>query len=279
MTIEIRKSFVCATALTFLLVSVSANAVTVFVQYDGSTILSDPASVSNSGSDFDVSANLQAGEFKGRAEGANTTDQNAYTGSLQDLVFTNNTGGVVVIGAGDFVAHVQGDYTFGTGPNQTIQVNNGFQVRINGGAAILAGARHNLAVGYALGGSPNTFTPLFEFNGAEVVLTTASVSQLIMDLVMPELTLMPGDTMAVAWNNSPTVNTSATGGDPSSFAEFDFLTGANGMTFGLVLPAGVTLDSDSTVPLDWVTNVPVPGAVWLFGSALGLLGWMRRKAT
>jgi hypothetical protein len=27
-----------------------------------------------------------------------------------------------------------------------------------------------------------------------------------------------------------------------------------------------------------VSQVPVPAAVWLFGSALGLLGWMRRKA-
>jgi hypothetical protein len=27
-----------------------------------------------------------------------------------------------------------------------------------------------------------------------------------------------------------------------------------------------------------LTPVPVPAAVWLFGSALGLLGWMRRRA-
>jgi hypothetical protein len=28
-----------------------------------------------------------------------------------------------------------------------------------------------------------------------------------------------------------------------------------------------------------ISVVPVPAAVWLFGSALGLLGWIRRKAT
>ena len=28
-----------------------------------------------------------------------------------------------------------------------------------------------------------------------------------------------------------------------------------------------------------VTTVPVPAAIWFFGSALGLLGWMRSKAS
>lgn len=36
---------------------------------------------------------------------------------------------------------------------------------------------------------------------------------------------------------------------------------------------------DNLLITQTVTAVPVPAAFWLFGSALGLLGWMRRKAS
>ncbi len=35
--------------------------------------------------------------------------------------------------------------------------------------------------------------------------------------------------------------------------------------------------NNSIYQVDFTTVVPVPAAVWLFGSALGLLGWMRRR--
>ena len=45
--------------------------------------------------------------------------------------------------------------------------------------------------------------------------------------------------------------------------------------------AGIQLTGSQNVEQAWMwakfTVVPVPGAVWLFGSALGLLGWIRKR--
>jgi hypothetical protein len=70
---------------------------------------------------------------------------------------------------------------------------------------------------------------------------------------------------------------SATGGTLDSFLE-------------IVLPVGglwaIEVDDSAFGPIpaggEYILNVslapvPVPAAVWLFGSALGLLGWMKRK--
>jgi hypothetical protein len=62
-----------------------------------------------------------------------------------------------------------------------------------------------------------------------------------------------------------------------SIAGYDGLSGVwNGTT--LVMSNG----SNSTqggLTMTFTNAVPVPAAVWLFGSALGLLGWIRRRTT
>ncbi len=53
------------------------------------------------------------------------------------------------------------------------------------------------------------------------------------------------------------------------------------MTFDTLILTGVEKNYGQTtsVEIDAVGVVPLPAAVWLFGSALGLLGWVRRRQT
>ena len=65
------------------------------------------------------------------------------------------------------------------------------------------------------------------------------------------------------------------GGDGDPFAEDFDLGGILGVTFVDVLLTGDTSGVDITN--FGFTTVPVPAAVWLFGSGLGLLGWIRKR--
>lgn len=73
-----------------------------------------------------------------------------------------------------------------------------------------------------------------------------------------------------------------TGGPPRDITSYDFgLVSWDGST--LIIGNGIPLGSTGSVfgggeEMEFVVSaVPVPAAAWLFGSALGLLGWARRR--
>lgn len=79
-------------------------------------------------------------------------------------------------------------------------------------------------------------------------------------------------------------------GDPTVWTSIAFVGFAGPDTSGgITLQLNAACGADANCVSDYfidnvsimadVAVVPVPAAVWLFGSALGLLGWMRRKVT
>jgi len=63
------------------------------------------------------------------------------------------------------------------------------------------------------------------------------------------------------------------GGDLLVSAEFDQIL----LDTGLINESLAGFDAGAALISASSTVVPVPAAVWLFGSALGLLGWVRRR--
>jgi hypothetical protein len=59
----------------------------------------------------------------------------------------------------------------------------------------------------------------------------------------------------------------------TGFETYEFTAGINIGAFGGDTKSLYSTDTDAALPA-----VPIPAAIWLFGPALGMLGWMRRKA-
>ncbi|MDJ0927948.1 MAG: hypothetical protein QNJ73_09900 [Gammaproteobacteria bacterium] len=57
----------------------------------------------------------------------------------------------------------------------------------------------------------------------------------------------------------------------TAFSQTDFFDTAS---LSIDLPPGLSFSSESGV---FLTAIPIPPALWLFGSALGLLGWLKRR--
>jgi hypothetical protein len=69
-------------------------------------------------------------------------------------------------------------------------------------------------------------------------------------------------------------------GSPCYTVKFEPSSGVLAYAFGDWLNAGWVYGSEfDPLATGWSVAVPVPAAVWLFGSALAGLGWMRRKQT
>jgi hypothetical protein len=60
-------------------------------------------------------------------------------------------------------------------------------------------------------------------------------------------------------------------GDTQAFMVLDILSGTNGRT------GFVDLSGGTPTPFDNPPPVPIPGAVWLFGSGMAGLGWLMRR--
>ena len=78
------------------------------------------------------------------------------------------------------------------------------------------------------------------------------------------------------------LNASNNSGDATNISPHPFTVGVtnwDGGSAGSILGGQALVTHDSGAVLVAVSQVPVPAAVWLFGSALAGLGWMRRKRT
>lgn len=155
-------------------------------------------------------------------------------------------------------------------------VNNSFKVFSTSGAfqsfAATAGETYvGTAVGQNYGGDPilNSSSILIQiafFDDQGAPAGTAAGGQVAPGFNLFDSNLITATSTQDVWLDLGVGTAPA----PDNTAEVRFI------VLGLLGPGGAGFFDDATFEL---APIPVPAAVWLFGSALGLLGWMRRRAT
>lgn len=253
-----------------------ALGVSVYVQFDGSNVIQDPALATVSGVGHEAFADLQEGEFGAFSSSpAGGTFENAYAGTLTPLTLTNIGSTPLVLAPGDIVARIDGVYVLGSQAGSSQQANSTGVFTLTGpGVPFGATARADHAIARSVAsdgtilGESNNFTQVIESNGASVIPIAAAFDQVSYDLEMPGIVLGPGQFMTL--NFTLTTSTAAANG---GLATADFL---NLAMLEVTLPSGfdpADLQSDATVPLHFV---PEPATALAMPIGMVVLVAMRR---
>jgi len=185
---------------------------------------------------------------------------------------------------GDFTGWTQ----FATGPNQSVNPNmagdtssaGNFHVQINNTVLASNSLIKNANVGVGVVAPNSAYTVTFDARGS------AGVGGVAFAEFFSELS-GGGTSKAEILGGAP-LQAQGLNANPLIWTSFSFsgTTGSDvsgGVTLQLGATTGGATGSFSNMFYDNividVTPIPVPAAVWLFGSALGLLGWMRRKVS
>jgi len=255
-----------------------AGAVTVFGQFDGNTIVIDPLRIDLLGAGYEIRTDLASGTFRARAAyPAGPRSQNAYTGTHSPLILTNNASVPLVFQPGFIAMRVHGTYALGANADsqQSATSSGALAVTIDGVQSV-ARADHTVSRvvldNGRVGGESNVFDPAIELNGGRIVPIMASMSEVEYELLMPRLVVHPGQTLSLMLLLAP----SAAAFDNGT-ASADFL---NTAELSVRMPRGFpldALDTDASVPLGFITTVPLPASAWPLLGALALL-WYPRTA-
>jgi hypothetical protein len=247
----------------------------VFVQHQGD-VTQGAILAFDSGTGFTLNADLLAGAFHIIADASSTAPlSNNFSGTFRPVEFTNTTGAPVVISPGGIHASVSADFidhpSVGGQHETHMRTSGNLFVRILGGTGqgdFLSSFSYQTTVFYNPDGSVNHFDAEYlpnATNGASVVTGSGpGIGGGNFLFAMPALLVDPGARLQLNFSISGDAS------DGSSVNVFN--------TLGFELPVGVVLTNDVGLPLTWVTNVPLPAAIWLLGPAIAGLPYVRTVA-
>jgi hypothetical protein len=166
---------------------------------------------------------------------------------------------------------------FTTIPSDTTYLSNGLLLSSSSGSYSIGGCGNESAGsnGCLGNGSPSPFTGQLTFTFVALGTTFQAVTDQF-ELIMCEGCDFAGSSAQVfdGFGNflaSIDMNTDSGLGNRT----FSY---SNAIGIGsLVIDLGVGGDAVQTIGFGSISEVPIPASLWLFGSALAGLGWMRRK--